>query len=121
MYQFEAYFGCISFQEYNLTVRVFDGKHEDTTYVIIKLKDVNDNAPKFDPDIITINNITEGQEVPSGTPPAGGLFLTTVRPLQFFSLNSEWICQKSIVGVRNKNKNKSWPSDTFSEVCCHQP
>ncbi|XP_064640913.1 neural-cadherin-like isoform X2 [Lineus longissimus] len=62
-------------QEYNLTVRVFDGKFEDRTYVNIKLKDVNDNAPKFNPDIVTIDTITEKEPIPPGNPPSGGKFL----------------------------------------------
>jgi len=46
-------------QSYQLTYRVFDDKHTNTTTVIINVLDVNDNAPKFDNAIYNVTNAVE--------------------------------------------------------------
>jgi len=46
-------------QSYQLTYRVFDEKHSNTTTVIVNVLDVNDNPPKFDNAIYNVTNVVE--------------------------------------------------------------
>ena len=50
---------CKTLQEYRLTYRVFDDKFANTATVIIKVTDVNDNPPRFDPAEYVVEDIVE--------------------------------------------------------------
>lgn len=47
------------FQEYRLTYRVFDEKFANSATVVIKISDVNDNAPKFERPTYEVHDVVE--------------------------------------------------------------
>jgi len=55
-----ALYNClVVIQRYELTYRVFDEKHDNTSTVVINVIDVNDNPPKFDNAIYNVTNVVE--------------------------------------------------------------
>ncbi|WAR12271.1 CADN-like protein, partial [Mya arenaria] len=59
--------------EYKLRVIVQDGRFEGSTEVIVKVTDVNDNAPEFSQKVYEVNSVVEER-----VPPPGGQLLVQV-------------------------------------------
>ena len=56
-------------QEYRLTYRVFDDKFANTATVVIKVTDVNDNPPRFDPSEYIVEDVVEEDQFVSESNP----------------------------------------------------
>ena len=56
-------------QEYRLTYRVFDDKFANTATVVIKVTDVNDNPPRFDPSEYVVEDVVEEDQYVSESNP----------------------------------------------------